>query len=250
MQNLNVELYPHENQFVQDAYDALITNLFACDPVPRTICITGNAPGVGKTTISINLAISYVMTGRRALLIDTDIRKLGKYKRLSDDELLGLSDFLADTDEQNINISDIIAATNVKDLAVITSGKAEVRNPLGMFYSPKFEFLLKESSEFFDLVIVDTSSLDVNADSSVITTKVDGTLLVVQLDDSTKALERNIERLRSMGTNIIVTILNKIPKNEYKTHMEFYDYSHTGISKKKQWRLPFTFPFPFRQQPD
>lgn len=233
MQKLSVELYPHENQYVQDAYDALITNLFACDPVPKTTCVTSNAPSVGKTTISINLAISYVMTGRKALLIDTDIRKGNQYKRLSGDNLLGLTDFFTDSDDLSLRFSDVVTTTNMKGLSIITSGINEVKNPLGMFYSPKFETLLKEASEMFDLVILDTSSLDVNADSSIITTKVDGTMLVVQIDDSTKALERNIARLSSMGTNIIITIMNKLPKYEYKTYMEFYDYRHTGVRKKR-----------------
>ena len=234
MQKLNVELYPHENQFVQDAYDALITNIFACDPVPKTICVTSNSPSAGKTTMSINLAISYVMTGRRALLIDTDIRKSGQYKRLSEEGLLGLSDFFVDSSEYlALKLSNVITETNMKGLSIITSGLAEVKNPLGMFYSPKFEYLLEEAAKQFDMVVIDTSSLDVNADSSVITSKADGTLLVVQLDDSTKALERNIARLSSMGANIIITILNKLPKSEYKSRMEFYDYSHTGVRKKR-----------------
>ena len=233
MQKLSVELYPHENQYVQDAYDALITSLFACDPIPKTVCVTSNAPSVGKTTISINLAISYVMTGRTALLIDTDIRKSSEYKRLSEDNLRGLSDFFTGSDETPMKLNNVIASTNMKGLSIITSGTTQVRNPLGMFYSKKFESLLKEVSEQFDIVIIDTSSLDVNADSSIITTKVDGTMLVVQLDDSTKALERNIARLSSMGANIIITILNKLPKNEYKTYMEFYDYQHTGVRKKR-----------------
>ena len=241
MQKLGVELYPHENQYVQDAYDALITNLFACDPVTKSICVTSNAPSVGKTTISINLAISYVMTGRTALLIDTDIRKSNQYKRLSGDDLHGLSDFFGEYGETSLGLDDVTTKTNMRGLSIITSGTVQVRNPLGMFYSPKFERLLKEASEQYDLVIIDTSSLDVNADSSIITTKVDGTMLVVQLDDSAKALDRNIARLSSMGANIIITILNKLPKNEYKTYMEFYDYRHTG-ERRKRLRIFPTFP--------
>ena len=229
MQKLKTSLYPHENQVVQDAYDGLVTDIFSCDPVPKTICITSNAPGAGKTTISINLAISYVMTGRSALLIDADIRKSPKYKRLGTDAFLGLSDFLTESQD----LKEIITLTNMPKLAVITSGMATAKNPLGMLYSPKFEFLMQAAIEKFDLVIIDTSSLDVNADSSVIAVRTDATLLVVEINDSALALERNIARLDSMGANVIGTILNKIPRSEYKTHMEFYNYKHRGFKGKK-----------------
>jgi len=169
------------------------------------------------------------MTGRSALLIDADIRKNPKYKRLGTDAFLGLSDFLTESQE----LKDIITLTNMPKLAVITSGIATAKNPLGMLYSPKFEFLMKAAIEKFDLVIIDTSSLDVNADSSVITIRTDATLLVVEINDSALALERNIARLDSMGANIIGTVLNKIPKGEYKTHMEFYNYKHRGFKGRR-----------------
>jgi len=229
MQKLDVNLYPHQNQYVQDAYDGLVANLLSCDPIPKTLCVTSNTPGAGKTTISVNLAISFVMTGRSTLLIDADIRKNHLYKRLGTSMLNGLSDFLTGSME----LGDIVSLTDMENLAVITSGRAKTRNPLGLLYSPKFDRLLKAATERFDLVIIDTSSLDVNADSSVIASKADGTLLVVQINDSAKALERNIMRLNSMGTNIIGTVLNKIPRGEYKTHMEFYNYRHTGVRQKR-----------------
>jgi len=229
MQKLKTSLYPHENQIIQDAYDGLITDIFSCETIPKTLCITSLAPGAGKTTISINLAISFVMTGRSALLIDADIRKYPKYKRLGSDAFFGLTDFLTEV----VELKDIITLTNMQKLAVITSGKATAKNPLGMFYSPKFEFLMQAAIEKFDLVIIDTSSLDVNADSSVIAGRTDATLLVVEIHDSTLALERNIERLDSMGANVIGTVLNKIPKGEYKTHMEFYNYKHRGFKGRR-----------------
>ena len=229
MQRLFERVYPHKNQFAQDAYDSLVTCLFSCDPVPRVICVTGNAPGVGKTTISINLAISFAMTGRKALLVDSDIRKDHAYKRLSGADFLGLTDYLMEPLEP----ADIITRTNMNNMSVITCGKTSIRNPLGLLYSPKFDHLLEATTNLFDLVIVDTSSLDVNADSTVVAAKADGTFLVAEINDSAKALKRNIARLESMGANIIGTILNKIPRNEYRSQMEYYNYKHTGVRKRK-----------------
>jgi len=229
MQRLNVSLYPHENQIIQDAYDGLITNIYSCDPIPKTLCITSTSPGAGKTTISINLAVSLAMTGRNVLLIDADIRKEHKYKRLSTEKLLGLTDFL--TDEKDT--SEVMTLTDIAMLFVITSGKTKVKNPLGLLYSPKFDSLIETVKDKFDFIIIDTSSLDVNADSTVIAAKTDATMLVVELNDSSIALERNIERLNSMGANIVGTVVNKIPRSEYKTHMEFYNYKHTGIRYRR-----------------
>jgi capsular exopolysaccharide synthesis family protein len=228
MQKLGISLYPHKNQIIQDAYDGLITHIYSCESIPKTLCITSNSPGAGKTTISINLAISFAMAGRKVLLIDTDIRKDQKYKRLGTDKFLGLSDFLVEEEE----LDEVLTHTNISKLVLITSGKIKIKNPLGLLYSPRFDSLMTSTIERFDIVIIDTSSLDVNADSSVIASKADATMLVVEINDSAKTLERNMERLNAVNANIIGTILNKIPKYEYRTHMEYYNYKHTGIRRK------------------
>ena len=230
MQKLGINLYPHHNQIIQDAYDGLITHIYSCDPIPKTLCITSNTPGAGKTTISINLAISFAMAGRNTLLIDTDIRKEYKYKRLGTDKFLGLTDFLT----EEVELTEIATVSNIPKLVLITGGKGKISNPLGLLYSPRFDQLMTSAMENFNIVIIDTSSLDVNADSSVIASKADATMLVVEINDSGKTLERNLERLHSVNANIIGTVLNKIPKNEYKAHMEYYNYKHTGIRFKNK----------------
>ena len=232
MQKLSVELYPQRNQIVQDAYDALVVSLYACEPFPKSLCVTGSAPGSGKTTISINLAISFVMSGRSALLVDADIRKTSRFKRLGEADFLGLSDLLSG----HSDFSEVVTSTNLENLDFITSGNKTAANPLGLLYSPRFDYLLKTALETYDLLIFDTSSLDANADSSVIASKMDGTLLVTEKGSSIRMLEKNIDHLVSIGANVIGTVLNKLPKNEYKGYMEFYNYRHSERKNKNNRR--------------
>lgn len=230
MQKLSVDIYAQKNQAVQDAYDVLVANICSCDPRPKTLCVTGGAPGVGKTTTSINLAVSLVMAGYSALLIDGDIRKISKHKRLGADNLLGLSDFLTGS----MKIDDAITYTNMDNLKIMTCGYMISLNPLGILYSKKFDYLIEETVKKYDFVIFDSSSLGANVDSSVIASKTDGVLIVVEANNSSKALERDIAKLNSMGANIIGTVLNKMPKREYKNYMNFYNYKYKSSRSAKR----------------
>ena len=228
MQKLSVVLYPQHNQIVQDAYDALTADLYACKPFPKTLCITG-VPGVGKTTTSINLAISFAMSGRSALLIDADIRKTNQSKRLGKAGFLGLTDLLLG----RADFDDVITSTNLENLAFIASGTVQAANPLGLLYSPRFDYLVSAALETYDLLIFDTSSLDANADASILASKMDGTLLVTEKGGSLKTLKKNIDHLSATGANVIGTVLNKLPRNDYKNHLEYYNYASSAGKKDK-----------------
>lgn len=229
MQKLETKLYPHPNQIVQDAYDSLIANLFNKhkDDMPKSICITGSEPGVGKTTIAINFTIALAMAGWKVAFIDGDLRKTGVSKRLDSDKLLGVTDYLAEVAEYG----DILASTNFEKFTYVACGDISNKNPVGLLYSPRFDELMEKLKQDFDFIIFDTSALSANADASVISSKTDGIFFVAQIGDSTVKLQQELARLEGMDVRVLSTILNKAPRSEYKRFMGFYDYKKKKKNK-------------------
>ena len=221
--------YPHPNQIVQDAYDSLIANLFNWNrnDMPKSIAITGRAKGIGKTTISINFSLALVMAGWRVVLLDVDLRKTGVSKRLASDNLLGVTDYLAKLAEYQ----DILTTTNFDNFTYIPCGDIANNNPIGLLHSARFERLMDQLKRDFDFVIFDTSALDANADASVIASKSDGVFFIAQVGESTTRVQQELERLAGRNVRVLMTILNKSTRSEYKRFMGFYDYTKTRKNK-------------------
>ena len=229
MQKLETMLYPHPNQIVQDAYDSLIADLFNehKDNMPKAICVTGSEPGIGKTTIAINFSIALAMAGWKVAFIDGDLRKTGLSKRLASDKLSGVTYYLAEI----VEYDDILTATNYDKFTYVPCGDISNKNPIGLLYSPRFEKLMERLKRDFDFIIFDTSALNANADASVISSKMDGIFFVTQMGDSTVRLQQELERLTGMNVRVLMTILNKSTRSEYKRFMGFYDYTKRRKTK-------------------
>ena len=73
------------------AYAPRSTSVFS-SPNNR-ILVTGPSPGVGKSFVAANLAVTIAQGGQRVLLIDTDLRK-GRLHNIFDIEKPGLTEVL------------------------------------------------------------------------------------------------------------------------------------------------------------
>ena len=236
MQNLNYKFYAQSNPVVQDAYDILVANLHSgiSGVRPRTICITGAAAGVGKTTVAVNLAISLTLANWRVLFVDADLRKDISHKRLAEQNLLGLSDFLA----SNLPFESILTATNFEHLFYITCGDVTSINPIGLLCSQRFDDLLMTVRDCYDYVVIDTPSINAVADPSVIAAKCDVTYVVTEMGKTTAAtLRSSLDILKRSDVSVSGVILNRSDKTEYKTFYGAYNY-FKAKSKYKAKKAP------------
>ena len=229
MQKLLLDIYPHKNQVVQDAYDILIANLHTENKqeMPKTICVAGACPKVGKTTVALNLAISMAMAGWKVVFVDADMRKSRTSKRIDEPTLLGLSDYLT----TQMLLADAMCKTNVENLTIITSGDTQSVNPIGLLCSPRFADMTDKLSLAYDFIVFDTPCLNSVGDGSVVAAHTDCTLLVLEAGYSKqKDMRQSIERLQTAGAKVAGIVLNKAKKTEYKRYLSAYNY----FSRKKQ----------------
>ena len=105
---------------LEEAYKALRTNLqFACaDKNIKKILITSSAPGEGKTTITINLAISLAQVGHKVIILDADMRKPKIHNYLKLQNFPGITNVIAKTN----TIDEAIQYSNEFGIYVMTCG--------------------------------------------------------------------------------------------------------------------------------
>jgi capsular exopolysaccharide synthesis family protein len=159
-----------------DAFNTLYTNLRFLKPnnVVKSIVVTSIEPRDGKTTIASNLAQTTANMGQRVLLVDANLRNpsLHDYFNLSNRK--GLADVLMGQVELDLAVQQ----SHTDNLTVLPAGQIEV-DPARLMASANMQNFLKQAQAQFDVVILDASHLQEQADVHFLAPLTDGMLLVV-----------------------------------------------------------------------
>lgn len=218
-------------QFVE-AYKSLRTNLqFASiNNQYQKIIVTSSIPGEGKSTVSINLALSLANLEKKVLLIDCDLRKpvIHKYLHLSNFNNGGLTNLLSSD-----TVGQFVYLTSYSGLNVITSGPVPP-NPAEILGSKRMEKFINKVESVYDYIIFDTPPVNVVTDAAVLSKICDGVIFVLRHKfttvDTAKRAKSNLE---NVGANIIGCVLNKFNAKRSSQSFENYNYKKYsyGISK-------------------
>jgi capsular exopolysaccharide synthesis family protein len=230
-----VDFYSNTNQFINDAIDRIIVEIHLKKQKDgyKKFMLSGCEPGVGTTTLAISLAISMANAGWKTILIDGDLRKIAKYKRLNENLELGLSDFLSGEHLYPQTVYD----TNHKNLFYIPSGGRAV-NPISLLCSSKLDDLLEQLGKEYDYIVVDIPSITTAVDASVMASKMDGIILVSEYAKTDiRSIRESRDILNKSGGNIIGIVLNKINTPEYGHMMKNFDYYKNQTYVNKRTRL-------------
>ena len=193
---------------VVEAYRMLRTSvLLSTSGNPtRTILFTSGQPGEGKTTTAINTAISLAQLGSSVLLIDADLRRPTVHRVFRLDNSTGLSDVLA----RDLNPDDIIQKTWAPNLSVLTSGPIPF-NPAELISSDTMKQVIANLADQYDHVLIDSPPLVNVTDPVILSTIVDGVILVVHAGRSTReVVKRARHELSSVGAQIFGVVLNNL----------------------------------------
>ena len=199
---------PDEKSATGEAYRALRTNILRAtqDKSIRTILITSANHYEGKTTTAINLALAMSdLPQFRMLLLDSDLRFPSIHSRLGLMQSPGLTEIL----EGNVDLDSGMINTEKENLKVISSGNLS-SYPAELLESERLKDLLKELKPKFDLILIDSPPVIPYSDASVLSSQIDGVLLVVQ---SGKTHREDIQQvyatLRDNQANVLGVVLNR-----------------------------------------
>lgn len=207
---------------VVEAYRMLRTSvlLSAAGNPPKTILFTSGQPGEGKTTTAINTAISLSQLGSSVLLIDADLRRPTVHRVFKMGQSQGLSTFLS----RQVEIDPLINKLWVPNLSVLPCGPIPP-NPAELISSERMRLLLRELGEKYDHILIDSPPLINVTDPVILSTMVDGVILVVQAGRSTRDIVRRArQELGSVGAKIFGVVLNNldIKREGYDSYLSTY----------------------------
>lgn len=225
---MNPELIVHEHRMsgIAEAARTIRTNLIfmAPDKPFKTLLVTSAGPAEGKTTVACCIAIAMAQAGQRVLLVDCDLRKPRIHRIFHKDSKVGVTTAMLDED-----IDNAIQATDVPNLSVIVAGPIPP-NPAELLHSVRFKAFLNQVRDRFDRVILDSPPVVPVTDAAVLSTLMDGTILVVRAFKTSKDLARHALRaLIDVGAHMAGTVLNAVNlnKGEYK-YSQYYYYRRDG----------------------
>jgi succinoglycan biosynthesis transport protein ExoP len=202
--------------------------LTSLDTPRKIVAVTSSVPGEGKTTFSVNWALSQARS-KKTILIDADMRRPSVAAALKlPKDLAGLSDVVAGTVELDAALQSIDGS----ELAVITSGKPPP-NPLDLLVSQRYRMLLDELLERYELVIIDCPPVQLVSDALVIGHAATGLVYLVKADDTPVPMAKTgLKRIAEAGIKVMGVVLNQ---HDYKKAEKYYgeSYGYGRYSYKK-----------------
>jgi len=204
------------------------------DTTLKTIMVSGTEMSEGKSTVAGNLALAFALSGKRALVIDCDLRRPSIHRLLNADKAPGLSDYLAG---QVKDISQIIRPAMHENLFLIPAG-TKTPNPNELLGSQKMKELLKQLEAEWDVVLLDTPPLLMLSDATVLSKFVDGILIVARMGYTNKHLLRDVQKLEHIRKNILgVAIIGPSEQDRYNyKYGRYYGrYSYKGYYSREAY---------------
>jgi polysaccharide biosynthesis transport protein len=242
-----------------EAYRILRTNIgyLSFNKPLQTILVTSAAMQEGKSTTISNLAVAFAQQGKNILLLECNLRRPSLQKIFGIDHNPGVSDILigkiswrecvmtvTDLALGKFGMEDILKVPGLDKFNFIPYGHRPP-NPSDLLSSPKMDVLLREVREYFDVILVDGPPILPVADSIILSTKVDGVILVYKVGKTPRnSLRLGKERLETVHANILGIALNDIRPEITGASYSSYIYRYAKETTKqaagnKRWLRPF-----------
>ena len=249
MGRLITQYEPHSP--VAEAYRNLQTYIkfSGLDKVGNCLMFTSAGIREGKTITSVNSALSMAQLGYKTLLVDADLRRPSVHKVFGIDREIGLTEVVLGTLKMedvvktmddimmgNIKSSVIMKTYGMENLNVITAGHLAA-NPTEILSSQNIAEFIKEAKSRFQVVFFDSAPILPVTDSCILSSKMDGVLLVYEVGKVSRgALRRAKMQVENAKGKPIGVVLNSMRASDMKFGSPFYYYyqKYYGEDTKKK----------------
>ena len=217
---VNVEIKTQKLDYSgAEAYKSLRTNLQFCGEDKKVIAITSCTHNEGKSSVTMNLAVSLAEAGKKVLLIDADLRKsvlVGRTK--VKESIKGLTHYLS----KQAALIEVICATNVKNMHSVYAGPGPP-NPAELLGGKYFRELLSSLRKVYDYILVDTPPLGSVIDSAIIAEECDGSIMVIETGVISYRFAQDVKsQLEKSNCPILGVVLNKVDMSKQGYYGKYY----------------------------
>ena len=221
---LKLVVRDRSRSYINEAFRMLRTNLdFLSRSVSgcEVIMLTSFNPGSGKTFISLNLAKSLQLKGKKVLLIDMDMRR-ASLSHFASNPAQGVSSYLTG---MSLDIYKLIRVNNCKTGIDVLPVGAVPPNPVELVLSNRFQDMIADLRQQYDYIVLDCPPYDLVADTAIISRVADVTLFVIRAGLFNKSDLNDLEQIyQEDKLPHMAVILNGInPKNSYYHHRYGYN---------------------------
>lgn len=214
----------HPRSSISEAFRMLRTNLqFATlDKPAQTLMVTAPGPAEGKTSVLANLAVTLAQTGKKVIVVDTDLRRSTLHGLFELPNDIGFSNLLL---AQNPDVTGYLRSNKVENLKVLAAGPSP-SNPADLLGSARITYLIDKLRKEADIVLFDSAPVLAVADATILAPKVDGVILVVNSGSTRpEALAETKEMLLKGNANVLGVVLNRVEKEGSRAY--YYHYRNS-----------------------
>jgi capsular exopolysaccharide synthesis family protein len=205
---------------------------------PEVIMVTSPNPSEGKTTVSINLAVSLALSGAKVALMDADLRNPTLHRVFQQPLHPGLTNYITGA----ASPEEIRRVTEIPNLTIISAGNSPP-NPGELLSSKMVEDFITSIRKDFDHVIIDTPPIIGFADGRNLSTLTDGVIVIIKHHSTTREAGRLAKKLlsavnaRVIGGVLNMTVSNKLGYGSYYGYYKYYYKAYGKYNKNNTERL-------------
>jgi polysaccharide biosynthesis transport protein len=228
-----------ENPFsaATEAFRTLCTGLVLSQPdhPPKTILFSSTRKGEGKTVSILNTAIAFAQAGRKVLVIDADLRRSQCHRTLGLDNTTGLTEVLTGHAEPMNVLRRVVEGQGQGAVWLMSSG-SRPPNPGALLGSKRMLDVIAQMREQFDHVLIDSCPLVPMSDSLILSTLVDGVVMVVLAGETPRNVVRDcVVQLVRAHANPLGVVLNRVDMKN--SDYAYYFYRHYSPDYQEDDRM-------------
>ncbi|MBP5406846.1 polysaccharide biosynthesis tyrosine autokinase [bacterium] len=211
-----------------EAFRTLRTNIKLSNPDSKlgVMLVTSCVPHEGKTVVASNLAASYSVAGKKAIIVDADMRKPRVHEIFGLSNEKGLSTLIVGEH----SMDEVIHRNVCEGLDVVTAGMIPP-NPAELLESGRMADIMKCFSEKYDVVIVDSPPLTPVSDAAIIAPLTDGMIIALNIGNTPRDIFKSVvQNIVRSGISILGTVVNNIDLRQERKFKSYSGYSYYNSS--------------------
>lgn len=223
---------------INEAFRVVRANLefmLGKDTDNKIIMSTSMNSGSGKTFLTMNMAVSLGIKGKRVIIVDLDLRQ-ASISRYVDSPHHGVSDYLGGVvDEYN----SLIVKGKVHEMVDMLPVGVLPPNPAELLYSDRLQTMLNELRQAYDYVFIDCPPVEIVADAAIINESADMTMFAIRAGLMIRDMLPEVQKFYNSKKYKNMALILNGTENSYGKHYGYrygysYGYGHYGSYHQKE----------------